>query len=109
MREMNARKAFIDVCSSIYSTAISTEINKNGALKMGVAAKLNTSNNPADRRKFQLILKEVRAGGVPGGCAGGGVLGAACRGGRAGGRAGGGALADFESPHTSPWGGAGHS
>ena len=66
MREMNARKAFIDCCSEIYSNAIATEVAKNGALKMGVAAKLNTSTKPADRKRFQLILKEHVEGNLYG-------------------------------------------
>lgn len=49
---------FIDTCSMIYSTAIAAEVGKNGALKMGKSAQLQTSTSKEDREKFRLILHE---------------------------------------------------
>lgn len=57
-REINARKEFIDTCTKIYSAAISAEVAKNGALKMGTMAMLETSTNSDERKLFQMMLKD---------------------------------------------------
>ena len=56
MRETFARKDFIDTCTGIYSHAISTEVSKGGALKMGDIAKLQTQHE-ADQKVFIELLK----------------------------------------------------
>ena len=65
MRATVARKDFIETCTQIYSHAISTEVSKGGALKMGEMAKLQTQHE-ADRKIFIERLKRHVKGNLYG-------------------------------------------
>jgi len=54
-RQAMMRQLFVDTCTEIYAMAISTEVNKGGALKMNKVAQLK-GYREGDRNKLQIAI-----------------------------------------------------